>query len=460
MRRVLSRLGFVAVSIALACAAASLTSGAQASFAGANGRIFFTSSDGDIYSIAPDGTGLRRLTSEPRAEWAPKASPDGKRIAFSRDTGETCGRVYWAQGDELFVMNADGSGITRLTNNCPNSDYGASWSPSGTRLVFVRNQDIWTMHADGIGAVRLTCTAGDGEPAWSPDGSLIAFTRKFQVFVMRPDGSDVRQLTVGAPVAASPSFTPDGARIAFIRHAGDDIGLFVVGIDGTGARRVDAGYDWAPAWSPDGSKIVFNSNRDHPSTATQALYTIDRDGGALTKIFDSLSAGGADWAPAGAAAALGSEPDVTPDDTACPESPAAPPTPPTPPVVSPPTVVVRAADVVPPNRLRVDRVAFTPLTVRSRRTISLRVRVAEQLGGLPVSGTAVSVESVPPGLVRAPAQQITDASGTTVFRLQPTQRLRLVRGRLVLAVRVRVQDLPWFGGVSGLRLVSVRTAAK
>jgi TolB protein len=448
-----------------AAVATALAGAAHASFPGAAGPILFTGDDRgtlDLYSVGADGSGVRQLTSDPQAEWSPSASPDGRRIAFTRDTGETCGHVFYAQGDEIYVMDADGSGVTRLTDNCPHADYEPAWSPSGQRLAFVHDGDIWTMKADGTDRVALTCTDeyGDSEPDWSPDGSLIAFVREGQVLVMRPDGTGVRQVTSGPRFAAGPSFSPDGARIAFTRNATTaDEGLFVVGVDGAGLRHLDASLDWAPAWSPDGSAIVFDSNRDHPREATQALYAIDANGGEPATVLAALDAAGADWAPAEGTAVSGSEPDVTPADTACPESPATSSAPEPP--VSPPTPgAVRAADVVAPDRLRVDRVSFAPSVVRPRRSVALRLRIVDETAGIPVVGAAVAVTSVPSGLVAAPPQQLTDTSGSTTVRLRPSPRLRPRRGRLVLAVHVRTPGTPWTGGASGLRLVSVRTAAR
>jgi hypothetical protein len=105
-------------------------------------------------------------------------------------------------------------------------------------------------------------------------------------------------------------------------------------------------------------------------------------------------------------------------------------------------------------------VSFAPTVVRSRRPVARRLRIVDETAGLPVAGAAVSVVSVPAGLVTGPPQQLTDARGTTTARLRPTPRLRIGKGRLVLAVRARRPGAPWTGDASGLRLVSVRTATR
>jgi TolB protein len=92
-------------------------------------------------------------------------SPDGTRIAFTRHTGTNT---------EVFVMNADGTGQTNLTNNGAAADELPDWSPDGTRLVFAStrtsNYEIWVMNADGTGLANLTNTMGavDAAPRWGP----------------------------------------------------------------------------------------------------------------------------------------------------------------------------------------------------------------------------------------------------------------------------------------------------
>ena len=115
-------------------------------------------------------------------------SPDGAKIAFTvADGSGTTG---------IWVMNADGSGVTQLTGGS-NEDEEPGWSPDGTRIVFSRDSQIWVINANGTGQVRLTSKAIDGDPVWSPDGSKIAFTRGpngnrqiYVLFVANP--SDVR----------------------------------------------------------------------------------------------------------------------------------------------------------------------------------------------------------------------------------------------------------------------------
>lgn len=130
------------------------------------GRIaFYSDRDGQsgIYVMNADDSGVTRLTNESIADCALSWSPDGTRIVFR---SERDGNY------EIYVMNADGSGQTNLTNS-PATDVNPSWSPDGTRIAFQSDRDgndeIYVMNADGSGVTRLTDNpAYDGEPSWGP----------------------------------------------------------------------------------------------------------------------------------------------------------------------------------------------------------------------------------------------------------------------------------------------------
>lgn len=151
--------------------------------------------DSDIYLINADGTDLVNLTGHLGTDdTAPAWSPDGGRIAF-------------ASGGDLFVIDVDGTNLTRLTQD-PERDDDPAWSPDAARIAFIcereGNWEICVMNADGTGLLQLTNDpASDYGPVWSPDGAKIAFTRRYTtmfyysnihttVFFMNPDGSDVQ----------------------------------------------------------------------------------------------------------------------------------------------------------------------------------------------------------------------------------------------------------------------------
>ena len=178
---------------------------------------------------------------------------------------------------DIYVMNSDGTGQTRLTHNEAH-DFAAAWSPNGRQIAFTRARDdedleIYVMDADGGNQHNLTQhPALDGDPDWSPDGSQIAFTSErtngLSIFVMDPDGANVRQLTEG-PFDVIPKWSPDGKRIAFEAMLGLGHGrqIYVMNADGTNRWQVSEPIPQAGmfmmGWSPDGKKILYTAAIDH-----------------------------------------------------------------------------------------------------------------------------------------------------------------------------------------------------
>lgn len=156
-----------------------------------------------IYLMNPDGSGQIQITSGRDTE--PAWSPDGRRIAFASNRDS-------ASYSQIYVMNADGTGIVRLTNS-PTTDVEPSWSPDSTRIAFVRFAvggtgtvvapagDIYVMNADGSGVTNLTHNpAYSGNPVWSHDGLKILFASNrddghLSLYVMNADGSCPIRLT-------------------------------------------------------------------------------------------------------------------------------------------------------------------------------------------------------------------------------------------------------------------------
>ena len=231
----------------------------------------------EIYVMNAAGSGVTRLTNSPEDDEDPAWSPDATKIAFDSHS-------------EIYVMDADGSGLTRLTNN-PAADFSPAWSPDGTKIAFVSSRDgnyeIYVMNADGSDVTRVTDNpADDLGPAWSPDGTKIAFgsTRdgNLEIYVMNANGSGRTRLTNNPAGDISPAWSPDGTKISFwsTRDGNDEI--YVMNADGSGVTRLtdNPAADAYAAWSPDGTKIAFESDR----AGNFELYVMNADGSGVTRL--------------------------------------------------------------------------------------------------------------------------------------------------------------------------------
>jgi TolB protein len=274
-----------ATGLAAATPAPSAASPPAASLAG---RIAFSDETNDVWTVDADGTGLRRLTTDPAHDFDPSWSPDGRRIAFRSDRDGN---------NEIYVMDADGSHQTNLTKTPDEDEWGPAWSPDGTGIAF--NSSRGTHHT----AMRLYLMKTDGSdvtplgdvyaeyPAWSPDGTKIAFMSQepgaagnnpnYNIYLMNADGSGVRRLTETQGEDGWPSWSPDGQHIAFASARDDcsvsdqpdckrsgDIGpvfeLWIMDADGGNQRRLSDAFAQFCAWSPDGRAVLATGGPGDP----------------------------------------------------------------------------------------------------------------------------------------------------------------------------------------------------
>jgi len=208
---------------------------------------------GAIYVARADGSHQRQLTAGPFDDDSPVFSPDGRRIAFVslrfRPSKPAC---------LVRIMNANGSHVRTLFAGRfgggfpdPNGGRELAFSPDGRTIVFDVNTrggpDIFSMRANGSRVHRLTRSTGSWGPAFSPDGTKIVFTRlpgrnsSSEVFEMTADGSGIHKL-VGAP-SRSPVFSPDGTEIAYVHVPADapsfdEDEVYVMHADGSGVHRL------------------------------------------------------------------------------------------------------------------------------------------------------------------------------------------------------------------------------
>ena len=255
-----------------------LRRGAQIAFCSYDGH------DDEIYVMNADGSGRTNVTNNSAGDSPPAWSPDGGRIAFRSHDGSD-----W----EIYVMDADGSGQTALTSNSVD-DYDPAWSPDGSRIAFSSHDGsdngggygIGVMNADGSGQTLLT-SIYDWSPTWSPDGSRIAFSRSeggsYDIWVMNADGSGQTNLTSDSEWDGRPAWSPDGSKIAFGSRPGAYDEIYVMNADGSAQTPLtnNSVRDQYPAWSPDGSRIAFSRWWDgSPSN----IYVMNADGSGQTQL--------------------------------------------------------------------------------------------------------------------------------------------------------------------------------
>lgn len=203
----------------------------------------------------------------------------------------------------LYIMNADGSGQTKISRNPEASYYKPAWSPDGQRIAFSAGQvqagksksSIYLMNADGTGEVKLASEHSSSSPTWSPDGEKIAFHVTFSggffpmgaIYVMDADGSNPIKL-IEDTGSISPTWSPDGKKIAFVssRHVTSlstvNTEIYVVNVDGSNPTRLTDNLvpDESPSWSPDGKKIAFASLRQERFN----IYVMNADGSGQTQV--------------------------------------------------------------------------------------------------------------------------------------------------------------------------------
>ncbi len=235
-----------------------------------------------------EATGTAIAVASPATDTPAAAAPRG-RIAYTV-------AVTPRQHYKIFLVNADGSGPRELADRAGEP----SFAPDGQRLAFyVWLDGLYTMAIDGSDRRQIV---GDGEaafPAWSPDGNLIAFhsTRgnsgRFDIYVVNADGSGERMLTDGEQAA----WAPDSRRLVYKGCLGNDCGLMLINVDGSGKQRLTAyADDGNPAWSPDGRWVAFTSHRD----GNHEIYVMRPDGSNQRRLTNTPQTEGLPvWLPGG-----------------------------------------------------------------------------------------------------------------------------------------------------------------
>lgn len=313
---------------------------ASATFSGANGRIAFREyfnnahTHGAIFTINPDGTGLRQVTHRGKValDTQPDWSPNGRWIAFQHEAS-VC-RPSSCSGNGLFKVRPNGTHLMQLDKNrvctsdgCP-EDLDPSWAPNGKRIAFDRaygpvvgdniaHLGLFVMRADGTHVRQITEQATptsyeDTTPQWSPDGGHLVFQRwnkatgQHAVFTIRLDGTHALRLTPWSlDAGGNPDWSPDGRWILFQSHEPHDRqnNLFLVHPNGSDLHPITHTFGGTYTWykqtfSPDGTMITVARAPGVGNAGNPDIYVMNVDGTglrAVTRTFAWESA--ADWGP-------------------------------------------------------------------------------------------------------------------------------------------------------------------
>ncbi|MFC1505739.1 hypothetical protein ACFLQ6_01570 [Thermoproteota archaeon] len=270
-----------------------LASATKGSYLGGNGKILFEDVPvggvySEIYVMNPDGSGITRLTSNSVGDSDPCWSPDGSKILYS--SGDASSSAIW-------VMNADGANQKQLTIPADdNYDIEPAWSSDGNKIAFIRQFTggaafvyyLYVMGADGSNPTRLLPAEYDvHHPSWSSDGTILLVGIDPNLALVNPNSDSIIAMTSFGGLGFSaddPCWSPDGSRITFTRedHSAGDTEIHVINGDLTGTSTLLISNGEEPNWSPDGTKIVF-------TRTPNSIWIMNPNGSGASELTPTMS---------------------------------------------------------------------------------------------------------------------------------------------------------------------------
>jgi len=229
----------------------------------------------DIYVADIDGSNLHNLTHSPVFEKDPSWSPDGEKIAFEADVPKSRGGGVLPI---IFSIGPDGTNPSILSTG----GFSPTFSPTDEKIAFEANRSgFYVMNANGTNVTRLPVpkTLLLYFPRFSPDGDQIAFASLDNIYVMNADGSHLRPLITG-PIYPGAldyfAFSPEGRRIAYSNRVKGNDEIYEVNTDGTNQINLTSNAsanDYHPTFSPDGKKMAFESTSyDNSGKLVSEIY--------------------------------------------------------------------------------------------------------------------------------------------------------------------------------------------
>jgi TolB protein len=249
--------------------------------------VFVSNRDGnnEIYIMDYDGAGQTRITYNKYQDYMPAWSPDQRKIVYTS---------YKRANQDLVVVSPyEQKNMVLASKGLNNS---GAFSPDGKKVAICStmdgNSEIYVVDADGTHLRRLTINSAiDSAPCWSPNGREIAFTSDRlgtgmpQIYIMDAEGGNVRKVSFGGNYHDSPAWSPDGERIAFVSRVENTFDLYILNLRTNRISKVTEtkAHNETPSWSPDGRHLVFSSD----ASGTIQIYSVDYDGANLRQLTTS-----------------------------------------------------------------------------------------------------------------------------------------------------------------------------
>lgn len=226
-------------------------------------QVFKVSAGNQICIINADGTGFRRLTTDnTKQHYYPSVAPDGKSVIYAafRDPN-----IY-----EIYEMDIAAGSLTQLTDRLGNLN-APEISPDGKSVAFKlasgNSNQIWLMDRDGKNQRKIPNASG-WDPTWSPDGKTILFASDMEgaieLFSIRMDGSELKKISSLPALRGRNDWSPDGQFIVTYSGQAWNRDVYIMNANGSNARMLSptGGNSQGPSFSPDGQWVAFTSYFD------------------------------------------------------------------------------------------------------------------------------------------------------------------------------------------------------